>query len=55
MKLPGFQMPDEMEEAFILVETGWSPDVLEKQPVELIEAIFLYKQIKGIAVNGGEF
>jgi len=39
----------------ILVETGYSPEILDKMDIETIMNIILYKQIKDIAIYGGEW
>lgn len=46
--------PEEMIDAYYLHETGWSPDILDTQPVGRVRAYLLYKQIKAVLENGGE-
>ncbi len=48
-------MPKEMGYAFLLAETGWSPDVLDNMPMDEVMKFLLYKKIKYIAEYGGEF
>lgn len=50
----GTQIPQEISEAMLLVETGWSPKELDEQSDELIQLFLLYKAIKNVAENGGE-
>ncbi len=54
-KLPNCEMPKEMGYAFLLAETGWSPDVLDNMPMDEVMKFLLYKKIKHIAEYGGEF
>jgi len=43
-----------MVDAHTLYETGWPPGVLDAQPVGRVRAFLLYKQVRGIAENGGD-
>lgn len=47
-------MPAEMEDAMLLAETGWPPDVLDEQDEERINRFLLYKQVKSTVTSGGE-
>lgn len=42
-----------MEEAIIVTETGFTPDILDDLPDNLINNILLYKAIKQVNQNGG--
>jgi hypothetical protein len=44
-----------MEEPILLVETGWSPEVLGEMPQDLVENVIIYKNVKNVAENGGEY
>lgn len=44
-----------MEEPILLVETGWSPEVLGEMPQADIESVMIYKNVKNVAENGGEY
>ena len=48
-------MPPEMEEPMLLVETGWSPEALGEMPQAVIENVLIYKNVKYVAENGGEY
>ena len=41
-------------DAHILYETGWSPAVLDAQPIGRVRAYLLYKQVRSVRENGGE-
>jgi hypothetical protein len=49
----GYSMPDEMEDAILLVETGWTPEQLDNASEKLINNFLLYKAIKQVLQNGG--
>jgi hypothetical protein len=42
-----------MNEAILLVETGWSPDDLANASERVISNFITYKAIKHISQNGG--
>lgn len=44
-----------MSYARLIVETGFTPKVLDEMDLEVIADMILYKQIKEIALNGGEW
>jgi hypothetical protein len=48
-------MPVDMQEAILVVETGFSPDQLDTFPQATLERILLYKEIKNITMTGGAF
>lgn len=50
-----YGIPPEMEDAALLVETGWAPDILDGVPVDRLAKYLLYKNIKDIAQFGGEY
>ena len=39
----------------LLVETGWPPDTLGEMPQATVEAVIIYKSVKSVAENGGEY
>lgn len=41
-------------DAHILYETGWSPEVLDAQPIGRVRAYLLYRQVRSVHENGGE-
>jgi hypothetical protein len=43
-----------MEDAILLVETGWTQDVLDNAPESLLNNMMLYRAIKNVIQNGGE-
>ena len=54
MKLPRtHQMPEGMNEAMLVIETGFSPDILDEMPQGLIERMLLYKNVRNAAQYGG--
>ena len=56
LKMPKrFRLPPELEEAMLLVETGWPPDILGEMPQATIEAVIIYKSVKAVTENGGEY
>ena len=46
-------MPWEMEEAALLHETGWAPDVLDAVDEGLLQRYLLYKKVMDVNENGG--
>jgi hypothetical protein len=48
-------MPAEMQEAILVVETGFTPEELDSLPQPILERIMLYKEIRGITIAGGTF
>lgn len=51
---PSASFPEEMVDAHFLYETGWSPEVLDAQPVGRVRAYLLYRQVRNVIENGGE-
>ena len=47
------QIPEEMTEAVILVETGWPPSELDKAAEATVQRVMLYKAIKNVCEYGG--
>ena len=41
-------------DAHVLYETGWSPEVLDAQPMNRVRAYLLYRQVRNVRENGGE-
>ena len=48
-------LPLDMQDAFLLNETGWSPEELDRCPIERLEKFLLYKQVHHVIEFGGEF
>lgn len=48
-------MPAAMQEAILVVETGFTPDQLDSFSQATLEQILLYKEIKNITIAGGTF
>jgi hypothetical protein len=48
-----YQLPFEMLEAILLVETGWTPTELENSSETLIQNVLAYKAIKEVSQHGG--
>jgi hypothetical protein len=44
-----------MQEAVLVVETGFTPDELDSFSQPMLERIMLYKEIRGITIAGGTF
>jgi len=56
MKIPkSYQVPPEMEEAMLVVETGFTPDELDKMPQSLIYKMIMYQNVREVAKSGGEY
>ena len=47
-------MPPEMLDAHLLLETGWSPDVLDNVSEERLALLLIYKNVRFVHENGGE-
>jgi len=43
-----------MEDAILLVETGWTPEQLNNASENTLNYMMLYKGIKNVIINGGE-
>ena len=48
-----FALPDGMEEAMLVVETGLHPDVIDNLSESIIDRILIYKAVKNVCQNGG--
>lgn len=56
MKLPGrYRLPPEMEEAMLVTEIGLPPEQLNVLPQRLIDCILIYKGVKNVTENGGDW
>lgn len=56
LKMPNrHRLPPEMEEAFLVSETGFPPQVIDEWPHSLIETILIYKGVKNVAEFGGNW
>lgn len=48
-----FELPEGMEEAILITETGLPPDELDKLSESTINNILIYRAIKNVSQNGG--
>jgi len=48
-------LPPELEEAMLVIETGFPPQVIDEWPQPLIERLLIYKGVKNVARFGGEW
>lgn len=44
-----------MEEAMLIVEIGFPPQVINEWPQSLIERLIIYKGVKNVAQFGGDW
>ena len=44
-----------MDEAMLVIETGFTPAELDEMPQALIERMLIYKGVKNVTVNGGTY
>ena len=44
-----------MEEAMLILELGFPPQVIDEWPQELIETMMIYKGVKNVAQYGGNW
>lgn len=55
-KMPNrFRLPPELEEAMLIIEIGFPPEVLDRMPQRLIELMLIYKGVKNVTENGGDW
>jgi hypothetical protein len=50
-----FRLPPELEEAMLVTEIGYPPEVLDNMSQGLVERILIYKGVKNVAENGGDW
>ena len=50
-----YAMPAGMQEAILVVETGFSPEQLDRIPEAMLERIMLYRKVRSVMVSGGSF
>ena len=50
-----FMIPAPLQEAFLITELGYPPEVYENWPEHLIEEILIYKGVKNVTINGGDW
>lgn len=50
-----FLLPPEMEEALLIVETGFPPEVIDNWPQSLIDRVLIYKGVRNVAKYGGDW
>ena len=56
MKIPSrYRLPPELEEAMLIIETGFPPQVIDQWPQSLIERLLVYKGVKNVAQYGGDW
>jgi len=56
MKIPSrFGLPPELEDAMIIEETGFPPQVTDEWPQSLIERLIVYKGVKNVVQYGGNW
>jgi len=56
MKIPSrFRLPPELEESMIIVEIGFPPQVINEWPQSLIERLLIYKGVKQVVQDGGNW
>lgn len=56
LKMPSrYRLPPELEEAMIITEIGFPPQVINEWPQPLIEKILIYKGVKAVAQFGGDW
>lgn len=44
-----------MEEAILVAETGFPPEVLDRMDQGIIDRLLIYRGVKGVAENGGDW
>lgn len=47
-------VPNELVDAYLLDATNWPPDVLDACDRDRLELFLLFKQVKEVAIYGGE-
>jgi len=50
-----FRIPPELEEAMLVTEISFPPEIIDGMSIDLIEEILIYKGVKGVVQNGGEW
>lgn len=56
LKMPSrFGLPPEMEEAMLILELGFPPQVIDEWPQGLIDRLLIYKGVKNVAQFGGSW
>ena len=56
LKLPNrYRLPPELEEALIIIEIGFPPQVIDEWPQGLIEKLLIYKGVKNVVQFGGDW
>ncbi len=48
-----YSLPLEMEDAILIVETGWTEKQVDNAPENLLRMILLYKAVKQVNEYGG--
>jgi len=48
-------LPPELEEALLIFELGFPPQVIDEWPQGLIELLLIYKGVKNVAQFGGDW
>ena len=56
MKLPQKnRVPLELNEAMLVIELGFPPEVIDRMPDELINTMLIYKNVRHVAQYGGNY
>jgi hypothetical protein len=50
-----FRLSPEMEEAMLVSELGFPPQVIAEWPQSFIECLAIYKGVKDVALYGGDW
>jgi hypothetical protein len=43
-----YELPPGMDEAIMLVETGWTPEMLDNCPQTLLDKMLIYKSVRNV-------
>ncbi len=56
LKIPSrFRLPPELEEAMLIIELGFPPQVINEWPQSLIDKLTIYKGVKHVVEYGGNW
>lgn len=44
-----------MEEAVVVMETGFPPSILDQLPGDLVTKLMIYKNVRRVAEHGGSY
>jgi len=48
-------LPLDLKYVQLLCETGWSPDVLDATPLDIVQKYVIYQNVKAVCLYGGEY